>query len=372
MSSLEQIGQKLKGARESRGLTLGQIYDRTKIPQSNLEAIEMGDLGQLPEPVYIAGFIKRYADCVGLNGQSLSEEFKSHVEEDHDNGGGMFSPWSKGGKTKSVALQSAPVLSPKLNRVSIEPPRPGFLKSFFWPSVLLIIALSGISYLVIFNQQQMMDQHDPTLTALRESASKFKTSGDLGAGTPAAPTSTTDTPVAPQAEDCRVTVSASQHVWVEVKSVKTGESKFTGFLEAGDRRDFQDEQGLKVRAGNGGSLNISYKGKHETFGQAGKRTERTFMAKDAGAPGATSTGQSTAEGASTGSTGAATTSSDAPVRPRVVKAKVAKPWTPKAEKPARRNIGGDVPTRYIPGDSGGSGRSLGVPYRYTEGRLDSE
>src|SRR5262249_20227686 len=159
------------------------------------------------------------------------------------------------------------------------------------------MALAGISYLLIFQQQQQMDQHDPTLTALRESASRYKTGGEMAAGTPATSTaSSPDTPVAPQADDCRVSVSASQHVWVEVKSVKTGESKFTGFLEAGDRRDFQDEQGLKIRAGNGGSLNVSFKGKHETFGQAGKRTDRTFMAKDAGAPEATATGEANADG----------------------------------------------------------------------------
>ena len=74
--SLEQIGQKLKAARESQGLSLRQIHDRTKIPIGHLQSIDGGHADELPEPVYVAGFIKRYGDCVGLNGQSLSEEYR--------------------------------------------------------------------------------------------------------------------------------------------------------------------------------------------------------------------------------------------------------------------------------------------------------
>ena len=55
MTVFEQIGQKLRNARESRGLTVGQIYDKTKISTANLEAIENGDIDQLPEPVYVSG-----------------------------------------------------------------------------------------------------------------------------------------------------------------------------------------------------------------------------------------------------------------------------------------------------------------------------
>jgi cytoskeleton protein RodZ len=74
--SLEQIGQKLKATREGQSLSLGQIYDRTKIPPNHLEAIESGIADDLPETVYVAGFIKRYGDLLGLNGQSLADEYK--------------------------------------------------------------------------------------------------------------------------------------------------------------------------------------------------------------------------------------------------------------------------------------------------------
>lgn len=359
MSSLEQIGQKLKNARESKGLTLGQIYDKTKIPSSNLEAIESGDTEQLPEPVYVAGFIKRYAEVLGLNGRGLSEEYKQFIEESHDNGKGIFAGFTAP-KNKSVAVQSQPVITPSLSKVTvIEPPRPGFLKTVFWPALLIVMVLVGMGYVMIYQNQIYMSQHDPSIQALKETASRYN---NVQPSTPPTPTtSATPTPATtPSAQkDCRISLQASQHVWVEVKSVATGESMFTGFLEAGDRRDFQDNQGLKVRTGNGASVNVSFQGKHETFGPAGQRVDRVFMAQNA-QPGDPSVASSM------------DSSLDKPIATSAVKKPPPKPVIKKTQPaPEARRL--DVaPSRYIPGESMGGGRSIGVPYRYTEGRLDSE
>ncbi len=359
VSSLEQIGQKLKNTRESKGLTLGQIYDKTKIPTSNLEAIELGDSEQLPEPVYVAGFIKRYADVLGLNGRGLSEEYKQYIENAHDNGKGIFANFVAP-KTKSVAVQSHPVMTPSMSKVTmLEPPKPGFLKTFFWPTALIFLVLMGMVYIFLYQNRMYMEQHDPSILALKESASRFNQVQPATPPTPTTSASQQAGPTAPAAEkDCRITLSASQHVYVAVQSVATGESKFTGFLEAGDRRDFQDEQGLKVRAGNGASVTVNYLGKNETFGAAGQPANRVFMAP---------TGQAGAAAPGTElPTGDATASAIKPVAVKKPKPVVRKP------KPQPTRQLEDAPSRYIPGESGGGTRSIGVPYRYTEGRLDSE
>ena len=360
VSSLEQIGQKLKNARESRGLTLGQIYDKTKIPTSNLEAIENGDSEQLPESVYVAGFIKRYADILGLNGKGLSEEYKQHIEDAHDNGRGLFRGFAqKNGK--SVAVQSQPVMMPSVSKVSImEPPRPGFAKTFFWPAVLIIMVLVGMGYVMIYQNSIYMTKHDPSVLALNETMARYN---GVQPSTPPTPV-TTSTTVAPTAtaaaeKDCRIQLQASQHVWTEVKSVSTGESLFTGFLEAGDRRDFQDVAGLKVRTGNGASLNVSYQGKHETFGPAGQKCDRVFSTPT-GVPADPNVVIPTGTDSAIRATGATV----------VKKPKVPVVRKPKTAPSARRID--DAPSRYIPGESVGGSRSIGVSYRYTEGRLDSE
>ena len=88
--SLEQVGQKLKAAREAQNLSLGQVYDRTRIPTNHLEAIEFGRVDDLPEPVYVAGFIKRYGDTLGLSGQALADEYKRAGLSDGQNKPGIF------------------------------------------------------------------------------------------------------------------------------------------------------------------------------------------------------------------------------------------------------------------------------------------
>ena len=123
---------------------------------------------------------------------------------------------------------------------------------------------------------------------------------------------------------------------------------FTGTMEAGDRRDFQDAQGLKIRAGNGGNLNVLFRGKNETFGSQGKPLTRTFLAKNP------------SSGAQIDENQTAANATPAPKPKKVVK-KVVKPKSKPKPKAIQR-----APSRYIPGQSGGEKRSIGVPYRYTE------
>jgi len=40
-----------------------------------IRAIEAGNLKELPEGVYIRGFLRRYADALGLDGHALASEF---------------------------------------------------------------------------------------------------------------------------------------------------------------------------------------------------------------------------------------------------------------------------------------------------------
>lgn len=70
--ALTKIGCLLKEQREAQSLSVQEISGRTKIRQCLLQAIEEGDLKQLPEPVYVLQFVKRYAEALGLRGEEFS------------------------------------------------------------------------------------------------------------------------------------------------------------------------------------------------------------------------------------------------------------------------------------------------------------
>ena len=69
------LGSTLKAAREARNLSAEDIADQTHIFIQVIEKIEADDFSRIPAPVYGRGFIKHYAECVGLDPEPLIAEF---------------------------------------------------------------------------------------------------------------------------------------------------------------------------------------------------------------------------------------------------------------------------------------------------------
>lgn len=79
------LGEKLKEAREAKGISLEQLQETTKIQKRYLQAIEQGNFQTLPGTFYARAFIKEYANAVGLDADLLLEEHKGEIpvpEED--------------------------------------------------------------------------------------------------------------------------------------------------------------------------------------------------------------------------------------------------------------------------------------------------
>lgn len=79
---MKDIGQKLRDARITAGMSLQDIADYTRIRVSYLEAMEEGQFEKLPGPVYVKGFIKQYAQFVGLDGNELIEMYRRESQEE--------------------------------------------------------------------------------------------------------------------------------------------------------------------------------------------------------------------------------------------------------------------------------------------------
>ncbi|EEK82837.1 Transcriptional regulator [Bacillus thuringiensis serovar tochigiensis BGSC 4Y1] len=81
MLVVTELGQKLKEARETKGLSVDQLHEITKIQKRHLVAIEEGNYDVLPGAFYARAFIKQYADAVGLNGEELLVEYQSTIPQ---------------------------------------------------------------------------------------------------------------------------------------------------------------------------------------------------------------------------------------------------------------------------------------------------
>ncbi|MED0948463.1 DUF4115 domain-containing protein [Bacillus mobilis] len=78
---MTELGQKLKEARGTKGLSIDQLHEITKIQKRHLVAIEEGNYDVLPGAFYARAFIKQYADAIGLNGEELLVEYQSTIPQ---------------------------------------------------------------------------------------------------------------------------------------------------------------------------------------------------------------------------------------------------------------------------------------------------
>jgi len=76
------FGDKLRAAREGRGLSLRQIANATKISMITLEALERNDIKRLPGGIFSRGVVRSYAIEVGLDPESTIEEFMGQFPHD--------------------------------------------------------------------------------------------------------------------------------------------------------------------------------------------------------------------------------------------------------------------------------------------------
>jgi cytoskeletal protein RodZ len=77
----ESIGEKLRLARETRGIALRDISDQTRISMRYLEAIESDDYRRLPGGIFNRSFIRAYAKSIGYNEQQAIEEYSRTMRE---------------------------------------------------------------------------------------------------------------------------------------------------------------------------------------------------------------------------------------------------------------------------------------------------
>jgi transcriptional regulator with XRE-family HTH domain len=187
------IGDRLRTAREARGLTLDEVAIKTRVPIRHLHAIEAGDWDALPAITYSVGFVKSYANAVGLNGSEIGQELRQHL--------GTASP-----------VGNAPYEPADPARV---PPR-----SLAIAAGLLALLLA-VGYLIW--RSTSVDEPDMLEVATAEEPA------------PAPVAAPAPQPVAPAVPSGPVILTAVSDVWLRVHDAATNTTFHQGALKAGER-----------------------------------------------------------------------------------------------------------------------------------------
>jgi cytoskeletal protein RodZ len=74
---MESLGQKLREAREAHSYSVEQIARDTHISKQYLEALELENFSVLPGNTYVVGFLRNYAEYLGLDPEELVTLYKN-------------------------------------------------------------------------------------------------------------------------------------------------------------------------------------------------------------------------------------------------------------------------------------------------------
>src|SRR5699024_3547289 len=97
-----QIGERLREAREEKGLSLEDIQQKTKIQSRYLQAIEEDNLDDLPGKFYARAFIKEYALAVDLDPSEVLEGFDEEKIQSHTEDNAPYARMSRSNEPKEA------------------------------------------------------------------------------------------------------------------------------------------------------------------------------------------------------------------------------------------------------------------------------
>ncbi|PDW03019.1 helix-turn-helix domain-containing protein [Candidatus Viridilinea mediisalina] len=256
---MSDLGTRLREARERQGLSLTQVALDTRILQQSLVALEEGAFQRLPGDVVIRGFIRNYAQYLGLNPDEMVELYRSER--------GVTDP-----------IRVVPVTKPPSTRAYV---LPSFFGVFF-----VTIALIGMSYITLNAVGRIGDRvtpialaaptatvpppsplptSAPTLTPLPQPTptprdsfiaigdppdelDPSETTNTVAGGVDPDPV-LTPTPAAPITIELVIpNVRGNENSWVRVQT--DGNTAFEGVMRAGEHLNFSAQRRVLVRAGN--------------------------------------------------------------------------------------------------------------------------
>lgn len=267
---MSELGARLRQAREGQGLSLAQASADTRILQPSLSALEEGAYQRLPGDVVVRGFIRNYAQYLGLPPDEMIELYRRE----------------RGG---TDPIRVLPATRPPRTRSYV---LPSFFGVFF-----VTVALVGLAYVALNAVGRIGDRAVgsgvvvqpppsvpppsplplPTSTAGAVPTRQPTTLAAGGALTPVAGGALAETPVSPAPS---TTASApivlevsipnsrgNENSWVRVQT--DGAVAFEGIMRAGEKIVFEAQRRVFVRAGNPPDVQLTVNGLQQgALGQA--------------------------------------------------------------------------------------------------------
>jgi cytoskeletal protein RodZ len=258
------LGETLRQARLDKGVSLSDAARETRIRRGYLEALEAEDTATLPAAVYTRGFLRTYAEYLGLNPQAMVD---------------LYQP--------SARREPGPPLRAAVPRVAI--PRQIPLRPVLYGiSSIVFIALLGFAWNWYQDAQHALRADDTTLRARGGTptpagarlptpfpiayASPSPSAPPTPEPTPSPPPPPTSTPVI---DGILVEFRTNARVYVE--AAVDGKQVLAETLAAGTTRTLPlGQSSVVMRASIGSAVDVTVNGAHQEPQTASDPTELTW------------------------------------------------------------------------------------------------
>ncbi|MBA2691719.1 MAG: helix-turn-helix domain-containing protein [Rubrobacter sp.] len=275
-----KIGDVLARAREERGLSLQEVEQATKIRKRYLSGLEREDFSDLPDSVYVQGFLKTYANFLGLDGEELAQDLKRRRGRRRDQRQPGVGEIKKSGFDR-------PVLGPGgLSQAQGRKVSSATLFTLI-AAALVLTAVIGALYFVGRDTQTVVSPQAPPAEQAPPEGDPPEAAGfegeaggeaESGAGG-SAELASGGGGAAP--DDLEVTVSVEgTESWLSVSA--DGAVAYEQIAPVGFSQTFEAEEDVFLSTGNAGALRVEVNGQDVgDVGDVGEVLNRSFTLKDA-------------------------------------------------------------------------------------------
>jgi cytoskeleton protein RodZ len=280
------LGRLLEQKRKERGLTLEEVEQATKIRKRYLTGLEHENYAILPDAVYVRGFLKTYANYLGLDGEALSQRLKSSTKTRRERGI-SYNPRPESDFEKPLITPSG-LKGAQKRKVST---------SAIVTLIVAVLALSaviGALYFVGRGVQASKEGNPPSgespprqeqqNVAGREKAPETASTEEGAVGSKSTPTDDEKPAVAKQSappDTLRVLVNVSERPsWILIRT--DGTAAYEQVAQPGFSKTFEAEQRLYIKSGDAGAVRVEINGQDAgALGGAGEVVARKYTLKTA-------------------------------------------------------------------------------------------
>lgn len=239
----ESIGVRLRKAREAKKISLDQAYAKTKIHASILQALEE-DRFQEFSAVYIKGFLKIYAQFLGLDVAEITKE----LQETYFPKGQASRPMRDDVSRKRLSINF------NLPKIDFEVVKKG-----------LIVVVAIVLFLSLINLVK-------TIKAKISSAAKQKQVQEE-------PVVVTPIKEEKKAKFARLAIRAKENSWVRVRL--DGKTIFDGTFKKNMANSWQAKEKIELSIGNAGAIEAEINGQVVSpLGRKGQTLKDIVITKD--------------------------------------------------------------------------------------------